>query len=69
MIALVVLISPDARGRLLVLSTLESISLSHISLIMQPADLMIIEPTKKKQIKIRKFISSFVDTAKPKLTG
>jgi hypothetical protein len=51
MIALVKLISPDARGRVLVLLTLESISLSQISLIMQPADLMIMEPIKKRQIK------------------
>ena len=69
MIALVKLISPDARGRVLVLSTLESISLSQISLIMQPADLMITEPTKKRQIKRKKFISIFDDMANPKLTG
>ena len=69
MIALVKLISPDARGRVLVLSTLESISLSQISLIMQPADLIIIAPIKKKQIKRKKFTSSFDDMANPKLTG
>jgi hypothetical protein len=36
---------------------------------MQPADLIIMAPIKKKQIKRKKFTSSFDDMANPKLTG
>jgi hypothetical protein len=45
--AFFILNSPEARGLFLVLSTFLSKSLSHMSLMMQPADLMTSDPEAK----------------------
>ena len=63
------LISPEARGLVFVLSTWISIFLSQISFITQPADLMVIDPIRKKKVVNMKSKLTPDETANPKLTG